>query len=394
MVAQRPYMALSDMIAGAPMRADPLSLFPAALLALAISTPAAAQRFDTQAGAVTVETVASGLEHPWSLAFLPGGGILVTERPGRMRIVSAEGEVSRPIAGVPQVVTGGQAGLFDVALDPGFASNREIVFSYAEPREGGNGTAVARARLSPDGSRLENLRVIFRQLPTFKSSAHFGGRLAFGPGGDLFVTLGERFSAMEKAQDLSTDFGKIVRIRPDGAIPQDNPFVGKANAKPEIWSYGHRNPQALAFHPQTRQLWEIEHGPRGGDEINIPQAGRNYGWPVIGYGVHYSGAKIGVGTSAPGMEQPIYFWDPSIAPSGMAFVTSDRYPGWQGNLVVGALAGQMMVRLTLKGEAIAAEERMLKGLNERIRDVRQGPDGLIYFVTDNPRGRLLRLIPG
>ena len=381
------------------MRADQLSRlrFPAALFALAtlaFSTPAAAQRFETQAGAVTVQTVASGLEHPWSLAFLPGGGILVTERPGRMRIVSTEGEVSRPIAGVPPVVTGGQAGLFDVALDPGFASNREIVFSYAEPREGGNGTAVARARLSPDGSRLENLRVIFRQMPTFRSSAHFGGRLAFGPGGDLFVTLGERFSAMEKAQDLSTDFGKIVRIRPDGAIPQDNPFVGKGNAKPEIWSYGHRNPQALAFHPQTRQLWEIEHGPRGGDEINIPQAGRNYGWPVIGYGVHYSGAKIGVGTAAPGMEQPIYFWDPSIAPSGMAFVTSDRYPGWQGNLLVGALAGQMMVRLTLKGEAIAAEERMLKGLNERIRDVRQGPDGLIYFVTDNPKGRLLRLIPG
>ncbi|MHB2167725.1 PQQ-dependent sugar dehydrogenase [Alsobacter sp. R-9] len=365
-------------------------VFAAAAFAAAFAFPAG--NAVAQPAQPKVETVAGGLSNPWGLAFLPDGTMLVTERPGRIRLVK-DGVVSAPLAGVPPVQAQGQGGLLDIAVDPGFASNRLVYWSYAEPREDGSGTSVARGRLSPDNRSLEDVSVIFRQMPTLRSSMHFGSRLAFDRDGMLYVTLGERFSAREKAQDLGTHFGKVVRIRPTGGAAPGNPFLDKAGALPEIWSYGHRNPQSAAIHPQTGQLWTIEHGARGGDEINIPQPGRNYGWPVITYGVDYSGAKIGEGTAKPGMEQPVYVWDPSIAPSGMAFVTSDAYPGWKGSLLVGALRGQMLVRLELKGDGIAREHRLLTGLNERIRDVRQGPDGFVYLVTDNPDGRILRLKP-
>jgi glucose/arabinose dehydrogenase len=361
-----------------------------ALLLAPAGASAQSQRFDSKGGPLALETVASGLQSPWGMAFMPDGGILVTERPGTMRIVR-DGKVSEPLQGLPAVASGGQGGLLDVAIGPGFATDRLIFWTFSEPREGGNGTAVARGRLSEDGTRVENAAVIFRQMPTFQSSAHFGSRLAFAPDGNLFVTLGERFSGREKAQDLTTHFGKVVRIAADGSVPKDNPFAGRQDARPEIWSYGHRNPQAAAINPWTQALWTVEHGAKGGDEINIPQAGKNYGWPVISYGVNYDGSKIGEGTRKEGMEQPIYFWDPSIAPSGMAFVTSDAIPGWKGSLLVGALKGQMLVRLSLDGDRITGEERLLRDLRERIRDVRQGPDGAIWLLTDSSNGRLLRL---
>jgi glucose/arabinose dehydrogenase len=352
----------------------------------------AAQPFSTQAMQLNVETIAKGLEHPWSVAFLPDGRMLVTERPGRLNVVDSAGRLRR-VSGLPAIAAGGQGGLLDVALAPDFAASRRIVFSFTEPREQGNGTSVAAARLSANAERIDDVKIIFRQEPSYANTMHFGGRLVFARDGTLFITLGERFALMEQAQNLSNHLGKIVRINLDGSIPRDNPFVGQSDKKPEIWSYGHRNVQAAAIHPQTGALWTVEHGAKGGDEINIPQAGKNYGWPVIAYGKHYSGAKIGIGTAAQGMEQPIYVWDPSIAPSGMAFVTSDRYPQWKGQLLVGALAGESVSRLTLDGSRIAAEERMLSNLQERIRDVRQGPDGFIYLLTDNPEGRLLRLNP-
>jgi glucose/arabinose dehydrogenase len=345
-------------------------------------------------GALMVETVAGGLNHPWSLAFLPDGRMLVTERSGNLRLVTSDGSESRPIAGVPAVKARGQGGLLDVVLDPDFATNHLIYLSYAEPRSGGlAGTAVARGRLDEEALRLSDVAVIFRQEPGYSGNNHYGSRLVFASDGTLFVTLGERFDLRDKAQDLATDLGKIVRINRDGSIPRDNPFVGREGARPEIWSYGHRNPQGAALNPRTRTLWAIEHGPRGGDEVNIVRKGANYGWPVIGYGVHYSGAKIGVGTSKAGMEQPIFYWDPSIAPSGAAFLTSDRYPGWQNSLFTGALASQALVRLELQGDRVAREERLLTDLGARIRDVRQGPDGLLYILTDASNGQLLRLTP-
>ena len=363
-----------------------------ALSALLIASEAVSQPIATQTMPLNVQTVAKGLEHPWSLAFLPDGRMLVTERPGRLNLVDAQGKLTR-IAGLPTIAAGGQGGLLDVALAPDFSTSQRIVFSFTEPREQGNGTSVAVAKLSPQADRLDNVKVIFRQEPSYANGMHFGGRLVFARDGTLFVTLGERFALMDQAQNLANHLGKIVRINLDGSVPPDNPFVGQSGKKPEIWSYGHRNVQAAAIHPQTGALWAVEHGARGGDEINIPQAGKNYGWPVIAYGQHYSGAKIGTGTAAPGMEQPIYVWDPSIAPSGMAFVTSDRYPSWKGQLLVGALAGESVSRLTLDGPRITSEERMLAALQERIRDVRQGPDGFIYLLTDSPQGRLLRLNP-
>ena len=363
-----------------------------ALSALLIASEAVSQPIATQTMPLNVQTVAKGLEHPWSLAFLPDGRMLVTERPGRLNLVDAHGKLTR-IAGLPAIAAGGQGGLLDVALAPDFSTSQRIVFSFTEPREQGNGTSVAVAKLSPQADRLDNVKVIFRQEPSYANGMHFGGRLVFARDGTLFVTLGERFALMDQAQNLANHLGKIVRINLDGSVPPGNPFVGQSGKKPEIWSYGHRNVQAAAIHPQTGALWAVEHGARGGDEINIPQAGKNYGWPVIAYGQHYSGAKIGTGTAAPGMEQPIYVWDPSIAPSGMAFVTSDRYPSWKGQLLVGALAGESVSRLTLDGPRITSEERMLAALQKRIRDVRQEPDGFIYLLTDSPQGRLLRLNP-
>jgi glucose/arabinose dehydrogenase len=370
-----------------------LPLIGAICLALTIAPlSVAAQPFSTQAMQLNVDTVAKGLEHPWSVAFLPDGRMLVTERPGRLNLVDSRGKLMR-IAGLPAIAAGGQGGLLDVALAPDFATSRRIVFSFTEPRGQANGTSVAVARLSANAERIDDVKVIFRQEPSYANAMHFGGRLVFARDGTLFITLGERFALMDQAQNLSNHLGKIVRIHLDGSVPRDNPFVGQSDKKPEIWSYGHRNVQAAAIHPQTGALWTVEHGAKGGDEINIPQAGKNYGWPVIAYGKHYSGAKIGLGTAAQGMEQPIYVWDPSIAPSGMVFVTSDRYPQWKGQLLVGALAGEIVSRLTLDGTRIVTEERMLNNLQERIRDVRQAPDGFIYLLTDSPQGRLLRLNP-
>ncbi|HVV93312.1 MAG TPA: PQQ-dependent sugar dehydrogenase [Hyphomicrobiales bacterium] len=341
-----------------------------------------------------VETVARGLVHPWSLAFLPDGRMLVTERPGRLRIVDRDGRLSAPLAGVPAVHTGGQAGLFDVVLDPNFASDRTLYLSYMEPRRGGSGVAVARAVLRQDDRGLDDVRVIFRAEPTVRGDANLGSRLAFGRDGMLFVTVGDRFTYRDQAQNLANDLGKIIRIAPDGSVPRDNPFVGRAGARPEIWDYGHRNPEAAAIDPASGVLWTVEHGPRGGDEVNIERPSRNYGWPVITYGIDYNGEKIGIGTHKAGMEQPIHYWDPSIAPSGMAFYTGSLFPAWRGSLFVGALKAEMLVRLTLAGDRVTGEEHLLRrSVGQRIRDVRQGPDSALYLLTDEAAGRVLKLVP-
>jgi aldose sugar dehydrogenase len=339
-----------------------------------------------------LETVAEGLESPWSLAFLPDGAMVVTERPGRLRIIR-DGVVSAPVAGAPQVVAQKQGGLLDVVLDPDFAKNRMLYLTFSEARpEGGNGTSVAKARLSEDAASLTDLTIIFRQQPAIKSTAHFGGRLAFTPDGNLFLTLGDRYSMRDSAQDLGTHLGKVVRITRDGRPAQGNPYMSQTGALPEIWSLGHRNPQGAAIEPATGLLWTVEHGAQGGDEINRPEAGKNYGWPVITYGRDYSGAKIGVGSAQEGMEQPLHYWDPSIAPSGLTFYSGDMFPQWKGDLLVGALAGQKLVRLDVENGRIVGEEAMLEDLGERIRDVRTGPDGAVYLLTDNPEGRVLRLV--
>jgi glucose/arabinose dehydrogenase len=357
-------------------------------------TAAATQTFPSDAGNLNVETIARGLERPWALAFLPEGKMLVTERPGRLRIVTRDGQISPPVSGVPQVRASGQGGLHDVVLDRDFASNRTIYFCYAEPASGGGRTAMARARLTDgEAARLDDVKVIFRQEGPLSSGNHYGCRIVQGRDGNLWLTMGDHFTYRDEAQNLANHLGKIVRVTPDGAVPRDNPFVGRKDAKPEIWSYGHRNSQGAALHPQTGRLWEHEHGPRGGDEVNIPLAGKNYGWPVIGYGVDYSGAKIHAATAKPRMEQPIKYWVPSIAPSGMAFYTGDLFPRWKGNLFVGALAGQLLVRLELDGEKVTKEERLLGNLDARIRDVRQGPDGAIWLVTDSSDGRIIRVTP-
>jgi glucose/arabinose dehydrogenase len=341
-------------------------------------------------GAFSVETVAKGLEHPWSLAFLPDGRMLVTERPGRLRL-AVDGKLSEPLVGVPRVYASGQGGLLDVALSPAFDKDRLIYLSFAEPGEGGAGTAVARGRLGDGG--LENVQVIWRQQPKVSGPNHFGSRIVFRPDGSLFVTLGERFNYSDSAQDLSTTIGKIVRINPDGSPPRDNPFVGRAGARPEIWSIGHRNVQAAALEPATGQLWTVEHGARGGDELNRPEAGKNYGWPVISYGVHYSFRKIGEGTAKQGMEQPVYYWDPVIAPSGMVFYTGDLFAGWKNNILIGSLTPGLLVRLVMKDGKVAQEERYLGNLRERIRDVCQAPDGSLYLVTDARNGHIVRITP-
>nr|WP_272904277.1 PQQ-dependent sugar dehydrogenase [Xanthobacter agilis] len=340
---------------------------------------------------VRVEAFASGLDHPWGMAFLPDGRLLVTERPGRLRVVERNGVVAPPVRGVPAVAAVGQGGLLDVALDPAFFDNRLIYLSFAERRPDGLATAVARARLSPEADALSDVTVIFRQQPAWSGSNHFGSRLAFAPDGTLFVTLGERFDLKERAQDLSSTLGKIVRINADGSIPKDNPFVRVTGARPEIYSYGHRNVQGAAIEPGTGRLWTVEHGPRGGDEVNRPQPGLNYGWPVIGYGRHYSGEKIGVGSAKTGMEQPLFYWDPSIAPSGAAFYEGTLFPAFQGQLFVGALAGEALVEVKVRDGLVMGEERLPMG--ERVRDVRLGPDGALWLATDSDLGRILRVVP-
>jgi aldose sugar dehydrogenase len=345
--------------------------------------------------AFDVAVVAKGLEHPWAVEPLPGGGMLVTEKQGRMRIVTAGGKLGQPIAGVPDVDARGQGGLLDVALSPEFASNRTIYWSYSEPRKGGNATSVARGVLPADQRRLEQVRVIFRALPVYDGDKHYGSRLAFGPDGMLYVTLGERSDTpmRPQAQQLNSHMGKILRITRDGSAPKDNPFVGQSNALPEIWTLGHRNVQAAAFDPQGR-LWVVEHGARGGDELNLIQKGKNYGWPVVAYGEEYSGSPIaGAATAREGYEQPVYYWDPVIAPSGAQFYTGNAFPDWKGSLFIGGMKDTKLVRLTLENDRVTGEEHLLKDRGQRVRDVRQAPDGGLYIVTDQGNGQLWKVAP-
>jgi aldose sugar dehydrogenase len=350
--------------------------------------------------AFDVVELTKALDHPWSVEPLPDGRLLVTERPGRLRIISATGQVGEPITGLPPVAAAGQGGLLDVALSPTFAQDRTIFWTFSEPRDGGNGTAIGRGTLSADGTRVTDVRVIFHVLPTYNGRQHFGSRIAFGPDGMLYASFGERSDTPMRpnAQRLDGHLGKVIRIRPDGSVPQDNPFVGKADAKPEIWALGHRNPQGLAFDTQGR-LWQVEHGTRGGDELNLIQKGKNYGWPLQAYGIEYSGAQpitSALGPSAPavaGMEQPVYFWDPVIAPSGLQYYTGHAFPAWRGSLFVGGLGGKKLVRLVLDGTRVVGEEHLLTDRNQRIRDVRQGPDGLLYLVTDEAAGAVWKLVP-
>ncbi len=347
--------------------------------------------------AFEVQTVASGLESPWGMAFLPDGRLLVTEKPGRLRIVSAAGELSPPVAGLPKVDARDQGGLLDVAVSPDFAADGLIYWSYAEPRPGGNGTAVARGKLVVAAEpSVEDVQVIWTMTPTLDSTKHFGSRLVFARDGKLFITTGERsiLSGRAQAQRLDGTFGKVVRINADGTVPADNPYRGQAGARPEIWSIGHRNIQGAALNPATGELWTTEHGARGGDELNVPKAGKDYGWPTITYGREYAGGAIGEGlTQKEGMEQPVYYWDPVIAPSGMAFYDADLFPAWKGSLFIGGMKPGHLARLTLDGYRVVGEERLLSDLNERIRDVRVGPDGAVYLLTDNPKGRVLKLVP-
>ena len=346
-----------------------------------------------------VQTVASGLVNPWAVAPLPDGRFLVAERPGRLRLIDADGKAGTAIKGLPSIEVGGQGGLLDVVADSNFKSNRQIYFCFSEPdvsisSSSGNSTALARAALSADGKRLDRMTVIFSQRPKVTSQLHFGCRIAEAKDGTLFLVLGDRFSRKEDAQRLDNHLGKIVRVTKNGSVPPDNPFVNQAGALPEIWSYGHRNAQGAALAPNG-QLWMHEHGPQGGDEINVPIAGQNYGWPVITYGENYGGGKIGDGiTHKTGMAQPLHYWVPSIAPSGMAFLTSDRYGAdWKGNLFIGSLKFGYLDRIELKDGKVAAEHKLLERGQARIRDVRQGPDGLLYVLMDETDGKLIRLLP-
>ena len=346
-----------------------------------------------------VEQIAHGLEHPWAIALLPDGSFLVTERAGRMRRVGADGALSAPLAGVPKVFAQGQGGLLDVVLAPDFATSKRIYFSYAEPGPDDTaGTAAAYATLGDKA--VTDVHVFYRQEPKVEGGNHFGSRIAFDTtpgksGGHVFISQGERFSYRMYAQQLDKLQGKLVRLNLDGSVPRDNPFVGRKDARPEIWSYGHRNMQGLAIDPRTGKLWESEHGPRGGDELNLPQPGKNYGWPVITYGIDYSGVKYPetTGTSAPGMEQPHHYWAKSPGISGLAFYTGHPGSPWNDSLFVGSLAESNLIRLSLRGDAISGEERLLTDLGARIRDVRVGSDGKVYVLTDEEDGKLLRLTP-
>jgi aldose sugar dehydrogenase len=351
--------------------------------------------------AFDVVTAAEGLEFPWGMTFLPGGRMLVTEKAGRLRIVSPEGTLSAPVTGLPAFDTRGQGGLLDVEIDPAFATNQMVYFSFSEPHDGEvrtNNTAVGRGKLvEGDAPRLDNVEIIYKQAPSLpRTSGHYGSRLVFGRDGTLFVTQGDRQveAGRDLVQKLDTLQGKIVRINKDGSIPKDNPFVGKPEVRGEIWSLGHRNAQAATLNPATGELWEVEHGTKGGDELNIVRKGKNYGWPIIAYGIEYQGGPIRGGiTAQEGLEQPIYYWDPVIAPSGMTFYTGDLFPAWKGSLLIGGLETRNLVRLDIKGERVVGEERLLKDQTERIRDVVQGPEGAIYVLTDNKAGRVLKLVP-
>ena len=349
-----------------------------------------AERIDSELGPVDVTTVASGLHNPWAVAFLPDGRYLVTERAGTMRIIQADGTLGAPLSGVPKVHAVGQGGLLDVVLDPDFPANRTIYFSYASPGQDGAHTAIASARLEP--GTLANVRVLFRQTPGYDGGHHFGSRIVIDRDGFLYATVGDRGDHRDRAQQLDKTYGKVIRIARDGSIPKDNPFVGRKDANPAVWSYGHRNPQGLAIDPATGELYAHEHGPRGGDEVNLIRKGANYGWPVITYGREYYGPKIGEGTAKAGMEQPLHYWDPSIAPSGMAFLSKDAAGPWKGQLFVGALKFTLVARLELRGGKVVHEEHLLADQGDRVRDVREGPDGALYVLTES-RGLLLRLQP-
>ena len=346
---------------------------------------------ETQRHPLRVVEIVKGLEHPWSLAFLPEGDLLITERPGRLRLVRGGRLLPEPVAGLPPVAAQGQGGLLDVILHPNFAENRWVYWSYSGAGEGGIGTEVARGRLIEE--RLEDVAVLFVMQPKSGGGRHFGSRLVFDRQGYLYITLGDR-GERDRAQQGDDHAGSVIRLHDDGRVPEDNPFVGREGWLPEIYSFGHRNLQGAALHPDTGILWTHEHGPQGGDEVNIIRAGVNYGWPVITYGANYvTGTQIGEGTHKPGMAQPVHYWVPSIAPSGMDFYTGDKFPQWQGNLLVGALKDRMLVRLTLDGEKVVGEERFLKNILGRIRAVHQGPDGFIYLLTDEDDGVLVRLEP-
>lgn len=380
------------------MRQTPL--LPVLLAALAfVPRPATAEQTNAPPPAtpskIKVETFAKGLKNPWGLQFLPDGRLLVTERPGQLRIIAKNGKLLPPIAGLPEVSAKGQGGLLDVALSPDFEKSGTIYVSYAEPREEGkNGTTVAKAKLtlSGDSGKLDDLKVVFRQQPAIASNLHFGSRIVFNGDGTMFITTGERGSQRDQAQNPAVHLGKMIRLKLDGSIPDDNPKL--PGWAPEVWSIGHRNSQGAALDPNGR-FWTIEHGARGGDELNHPEKGKNYGWPVITYGRDYTFLPIGEGTAKEGMEQPVYYWDPSIAVSGLAFYTGDKFPDWKGNAFVGGLNGQHLERLVLKGGAVVAHEKLLTNLGERIRDVRSGPDGALWVLTDDANdGLVLRIVPG
>jgi len=374
-----------------PAQFRPLLALAFGILFLYQPSPASAQTFQTNAHRITVDTIAQELDHPWGLAFLPDGTMLVTERDGAIQWVKPDGQKTL-VDNVPTVVTGGQGGLLDIAIDNNFSTNNTIYFSYSEPRRNNTtGTSISKARFVPGMlPRLEDVQVIFRQNnPTF-SSIHFGSRIVVTPDNKLFFTIGDRRQS-NRAQDPFDHAGSVLRINPDGSIPADNPFANGKNGAKEIWSIGHRNPQGATLNTRTGRVWTVEHGAAGGDEINLPDAGKNYGWPVISYGTHYSGAKIGIGTKRAGLEQPKWFWNPSIAPSGLAYYDGTSFPKWKGNLFVGALRGAMLVRLTLQGDKVVSEERLLEDEFGRIRDVRQGPDGNLYLLIDSTDGKILRI---
>jgi len=374
----------------------PATMCTAAMANVAVEPPRALPPLPQAAQVVKsgyrVTEIAKGLDHPWSMAFLPDGSMLVTERVGRLRLIKGGSLLAQPIAGVPAVHTGSQAGLFDIVLHPNFAQNNIVYLTYAAGTKAANGTRVARARF--DGGALQDLQVIFTAMPLKDTDNHYGGRMAFLPDGTFALTIGEGFEYREKAQDLTSDLGKIVRLREDGSVPQDNPFIGQKSVRPEIYTWGHRNPQGLFFDAPSGRLYETEHGPRGGDELNIIVAGRNYGWPVITYGMDYSGAYVSPYTQRPGLEQPVIYWTPSIAPSGLTMYRGDKFPAWNGDLFVGALAFKHLRRVHLDehGE-VAGQEQFLNDRHWRIRDVRAAPDGYLYVCTDEEDGRVLRLEP-